>query len=163
MAYDFDLFVIGGGSGGIATARRAASYGAKVGLAEYDRLGGTCVNRGCVPKKLMVYASHFPKYVSEAKGYGWDIPHGTFDWNKMITDVNNEVKRLNAIYQRMVDNAEVKLYPVHARLLDGHTVEVGDEKVTAERILVAVGGKPVKPDIPGLEHAITSDGMFDLE
>ena len=162
MAYDFDLFVIGGGSGGIATARRAASHGAKVGLAEADRLGGTCVNRGCVPKKLMVYASHFPKYVSESAGYGWDIPQGTFDWHKMITDVNNEVKRLNSIYQRMVDNAEVKLYRTYARLLDGHTVEVGDEKVTAERILVAVGGKPVKPDIPGLEHAITSDGMFDL-
>ncbi|MGB7085905.1 MAG: glutathione-disulfide reductase [Phormidesmis sp.] len=162
MAYDFDLFVIGGGSGGIATARRAASYGAKVAVAESDRLGGTCVNRGCVPKKLMVYASRFPKYLSEAAGYGWDMEARSFDWNQMITDVNNEVKRLNGIYQRMVDNAEVKVFPVHAKLLDAHTLEVGDEKVTAERILVAVGGKPVKPDIPGLEHAITSDGMFEL-
>ncbi|MEO1446631.1 MAG: FAD-dependent oxidoreductase, partial [Cyanobacteria bacterium J06635_11] len=156
MTYDFDLFVIGGGSGGIATARRAASYGAKVAVAESDRLGGTCVNRGCVPKKLMVYASRFPKYVEDSAGYGWDVAPGNFDWRQMITDVTNEVKRLNGIYQRMVDNADVKVFPAHAKLLDGHTIEVGDEKVTAERILVAVGGKPVKPDIPGLEHAITS-------
>ena len=162
MAYDFDLFVIGGGSGGIATARRAASYGARVAVAESDRLGGTCVNRGCVPKKLMVYASRFPKYMEESAGYGWDMQANSFNWNKMITDVNNEVKRLNSIYQRMVDNAEVKLFPVHAKLLDPHTLEVGDQKVTAERILIAVGGKPVKPDIPGIELAITSDGMFEM-
>ncbi|MGD1863846.1 MAG: glutathione-disulfide reductase [Phormidesmis sp.] len=163
MAYDFDLFVIGGGSGGIATARRAASYGTKVALAENDRLGGTCVNRGCVPKKLMVYASHFPKYVSESHGYGWKYDSGVFCWETMITAVRNEVKRLNAIYQRMVDNAEVTIYRHYARLLDAHTVEVGEEKVTAERILIAVGGEPVKPDIPGIEHAITSDGMFELD
>jgi glutathione reductase (NADPH) len=163
MAYDFDLFVIGGGSGGIATARRAASYGARVAVAESDRLGGTCVNRGCVPKKLMVYASRFPKYLSESAGYGWDMRAHGFDWNTMITDVNNEVKRLNGIYQRMVDTAEVKIFPVHAKLLDPHTLEVGDQKVTAERILIAVGGEPVKPDIPGIEHAITSDGMFEMQ
>lgn len=163
MAYDFDLFVIGGGSGGIASSRRAASHGARVAVAENDRLGGTCVNRGCVPKKLMVYASSFPKYIEESAGYGWDIPPGQFDWHKMITAVNNEVKRLNEIYQRMVDNAEVKLYRNYARLLDPHTVEVGDEKVTAERILIAVGGHPVTPDIPGIEHAIVSDDMFDLQ
>ncbi|MEO0708599.1 MAG: glutathione-disulfide reductase [Cyanobacteria bacterium J06649_5] len=162
MTYDFDLFVIGGGSGGIATARRAASYGAKVAVAESDRLGGTCVNRGCVPKKLMVYASRFPKYVEDSAGYGWDVAPGNFDWRQMITDVTNEVKRLNGIYQRMVDNADVKVFPGHAKLLDGHTIEVGEEKVTAERILVAVGGKPVKPDIPGLEYAITSDDMFEM-
>ncbi len=162
MAYDFDLFVIGGGSGGIAAARRAASYGAKVAVAESDRLGGTCVNRGCVPKKLMVYASRFPKYLSEAAGYGWDMQANSFNWNRMITDVNNEVKRLNSIYQRMVDSAEVKIFPVHAKLLDGHTLEVGDQKVTAERILIAVGGEPVKPDLPGIEYAITSDGMFEM-
>ncbi|MEL6554810.1 MAG: glutathione-disulfide reductase [Cyanobacteria bacterium J06621_11] len=163
MAYDFDLFVIGGGSGGIATSRRAASHGAKVAVAEDDRLGGTCVNRGCVPKKLMVYASHFPKYVSESHGYGWKTQDGEFSWEEMITAVTNEVKRLNAIYQRMVDNAEVKVFPSRARLIDSHTVEVGDQKVTAERILIAVGGEPVKPDIPGIEHAITSDGMFELK
>ncbi|MEL6158392.1 MAG: glutathione-disulfide reductase [Cyanobacteria bacterium J06627_32] len=162
MAYDFDLFVIGGGSGGIATSRRAASYGARVAVAEYDRLGGTCVNRGCVPKKLMVYASRFPKYASESVGYGWKVDPGEFRWAQMLTDVNNEVKRLNGIYQRMVDNAEVKVFRSFAKLLDGHTLEVGEQKVTAERILVAVGGVPVKPDIPGIEHAITSDGMFEM-
>jgi glutathione reductase (NADPH) len=163
MAYDFDLFVIGGGSGGIATARRAASYGARVAVAENDRLGGTCVNRGCVPKKLMVYASRFPKYVSESAGYGWNIEARSFDWLKMITDVNNEVTRLNGIYQRMIDNAEVTLFRDHAKLLDGHTVEVGTSKISAERILIAVGGEPVKPDIPGIEYAITSDGMFEMK
>jgi glutathione reductase (NADPH) len=162
MTYDFDLFVIGGGSGGIATARRAASYGARVAVAENDRLGGTCVNRGCVPKKLMVYASRFPKYVSESAGYGWNLEARSFDWLKMITDVNNEVTRLNGIYQRMIDNAEVTLFRDHAKLLDGHTVEVGASKVSAERILIAVGGEPVKPNIPGIEHAITSDGMFEM-
>ncbi len=163
MAYDFDLFVIGGGSGGIATSRRAASHGARVAVAEDDRLGGTCVNRGCVPKKLMVYASHFPKYAEESKGYGWHVEPGVFDWEQMITAVNNEVSRLNAIYQRMVDSAQVKVFRRRARLLDAHTIEVDDKKVTAERILIAVGGKPVKPDIPGIEHAITSDGMFELK
>ncbi|MEL6602100.1 MAG: glutathione-disulfide reductase [Cyanobacteria bacterium J06614_10] len=162
MAYDFDLFVIGGGSGGIATSRRAASYGARVAVAEYDRLGGTCVNRGCVPKKLMVYASRFPKYATESAGYGWKVEPGIFDWKQMITDVNNEVRRLNDIYQRMVDNADVKVFRTRAKLLDGHTLEVGEQKVTAERILIAVGGVPTTPDIPGIEHAITSDGMFEL-
>ncbi|MEO0456407.1 MAG: glutathione-disulfide reductase [Cyanobacteria bacterium P01_A01_bin.114] len=163
MSYDFDLFVIGGGSGGISTARRAASYGAKVGVAEFDRLGGTCVNRGCVPKKLMVHASHFAAHAEEAAGYGWQFEPGRFDWLKMITAVNSEVSRLNKIYQRMIDNAEVKLFPVHAKLLDAHTLAVGDQKITADKILIAVGGEPSKPDIPGIEHAITSDDIFYLQ
>ena len=162
MTYDFDLFVIGGGSGGIAASRRAASHGAKVAVAEAHHLGGTCVNRGCVPKKLMVYAARFPKYVEESAGYGWKIAPGEFDWKKMITAVHGEVHRLNDIYQRMIDSAQVKLYTQYAKLLDAHTLEVGDEKVTAERILIAVGGHPVKPDIPGIEHTISSDGMFEL-
>lgn len=163
MSYDFDLFVLGGGSGGIATARRAAEYGAKVGLAEPDRLGGTCVNRGCVPKKLMVYASHFPAQFSEAEGYGWSKVESTLDWNKMITAVNQETVRLNGIYKTMLDKSKVQLFDVYAKLLDPHTVEVGDKKVTADKILIAVGGHPVKPDIPGIEHTIISDGMFALE
>ncbi len=110
MSYDFDLFVLGAGSGGIATARRAAQYGAKVGIVESDRLGGTCVNRGCVPKKLMVYASHFPAYFEESAGYGWTVGESSFDWHKMITAVNNEVTRLNGIYSRMLDNSGVQLY-----------------------------------------------------
>ncbi|MEO1340315.1 MAG: glutathione-disulfide reductase, partial [Cyanobacteria bacterium J06635_13] len=164
MSYDFDLFVIGAGSGGIATARRAAQYGAKVGIVESDRLGGTCVNRGCVPKKLMVYASHFPAGFEESAGYGWQIGESSFDWLKMITAVNNEVDRLNGIYQRMLDNSEVKVYRGYGKFVDPHTIEIGDQKVTAEKILIAVGGKPVKPDdIPGVEHAITSREIFNVK
>ncbi|NJL86541.1 MAG: glutathione-disulfide reductase [Leptolyngbyaceae cyanobacterium SM1_1_3] len=162
MSYDFDLFVIGGGSGGIATARRAAQHGAKVGIAENDRLGGTCVNRGCVPKKLMVYASHFPNYYEEAVGYGWSPVESQFDWTKMITVVNNEVIRLNSIYERMLVNSNVQLFRAYARFLDAHTLEVGEQKITADKILIAVGGVPVRPNIPGIEHAIVSDDIFHL-
>ena len=163
MSYDFDLFVIGGGSGGIATARRSAEYGAKVGVAEYDRLGGTCVNVGCIPKKLMVYASHFPELMSDAEGYGWSGVKSQLDWPKMIAAVNGEVARLNGIYQRMLDNSKVEFMHERARFIDQHTVQVGERVVTAERILIAVGGVPVRPDIPGIEHAIVSDDMFKLQ
>jgi glutathione reductase (NADPH) len=163
MSYDFDLFAIGGGSGGIASARRAAEYGAKVGIAENDRLGGTCVNRGCIPKKLMVYASHFPYQFKEAQGFGWSPVESSFDWTKMINAVNNELDRLNGIYQRMLDNSKVQLFRGYARLLDPHTIEIGDTKVTADKILIAVGGYPVKPDVPGIEHTIVSDDMFHLK
>lgn len=164
MTYDFDYFVIGGGSGGIASARRAAEYGAKVGLAEVGRLGGTCVNRGCVPKKLMVYASHFPEQFEAAKGYGWSLGETHFDWNQMLTAVNNETQRLNGIYERMLDKSGVKLYRCYARFIDEHTLSVGDEKITADKILIAVGGRPVLPtDIPGIEHAISSDDIFHLK
>ena len=180
MSYDFDLFVIGAGSGGIATARRAAQYGAKVGIVESDRLGGTCVNRGCVPKKLMVYASHFPAGFEESAGYGWTVGESSFDWLKMITAVNDEVTRLNGIYQRMLDTSEVKLYEGYGKFIDAHTIEIGDNldspynagnprnglsrKVTAEKILIAVGGKPVKPkNIKGIEHAITSREIFNVK
>jgi glutathione reductase (NADPH) len=162
MGYDFDLFVIGAGSGGIATARRAAEYGAKVGVAEFDRLGGTCVNRGCVPKKLMVYASHFPELFTDAVGYGWSPVESKLNWEQMITAVNNETHRLNGIYQRMLDNSKVELVSGHGRFIDHHTVEVGERRVTADRILIAVGGKPVRPIIPGIEHAIVSDDVFNL-
>ena len=164
MSYDFDLFVIGAGSGGIATARRAAQYGAKVGIVESDRLGGTCVNRGCVPKKLMVYASRFPAGFEESAGYGWTVGSSSFNWSKMITAVNDEVDRLNGIYQKMLDNSGVKVYQGYGKFVDSHTVEIGDRQVTAEKILIAVGGKPVKPDdIPGIEHAITSREIFHLK
>ncbi|MGF1588896.1 MAG: glutathione-disulfide reductase [Pleurocapsa sp.] len=164
MNYNFDLLVIGAGSGGIATARRAAQHGAKVGIVESDRLGGTCVNRGCVPKKLMVYASHFPAGFEESAGYGWTVGESSFDWLKMITAVNNEVDRLNGIYQKMLDNSGVTLYKGYGKFVDSHTIEIGDQKVTAEKILIAVGGKPVKPDdIPGVEHAITSREIFHVK
>ncbi len=163
MTYDYDLFVIGAGSGGIAAARRAAQYGAKVAIAEYDRLGGTCVNRGCIPKKLMVYASHFPDLFEDAQGFGWSPVQSTLDWQKMITAVNKELERLNGVYQNMLNNAAVELFRGYAKFLDPHTLEIGDRKVTADKILIAVGGYPVKPDIPGIEHAITSDDMFLLK
>ncbi|MEM9542875.1 MAG: glutathione-disulfide reductase, partial [Cyanobacteria bacterium P01_E01_bin.42] len=158
---DYDLFVIGGGSGGVATARRAAQYGAKVGLAENNLLGGTCVHRGCVPKKFMVYASHFPGQFDEAGGYGWTVGERSFDWVKLTTAVNNETTRLKGIYQGMLGKANVTVYPTRAKLLGPHTVEAGDQKVTAEKILVAVGGIPYRPEgIPGIEHAIVSDEIF---
>ena len=164
MNYDFDLFVIGAGSGGVASARRAAEYGAKVGIAEFDSLGGTCVNRGCVPKKLMVYASHFPETFQAASGYGWTVGETSFDWQKMITAVNNEVNRLAGVYQRLLDKSGVKIFRGYGSFIDEHTVAIGDEKVTAEKILIAVGGKPVKPDsIPGIEHAITSREIFHVQ
>lgn len=162
MSYDYDLFVIGAGSGGIASARRAAEYGARVGIVESGRLGGTCVNRGCVPKKLMVYASHFPAQFEEAQGYGWSAVESTLDWNHMVTAVNGEVTRLNGIYQRMLDGSKVEVFRGHGRLVDAHTIAIGDQTVTAEKILIAVGGKPVRPDFPGAEHAITSDDIFTL-
>ncbi|EFA73089.1 Glutathione reductase [Raphidiopsis brookii D9] len=163
MNYDFDLFVIGAGSGGIATARRAAEYGAKVGIAEFDRLGGTCVNRGCVPKKLMVYASHFPELFSDAVGYGWSSITSSLDWEKMINAVNNEVTRLNGIYQRMLDNSQVEVIQGYAKLVDNHNITVGERQVRADKILIAVGGYPTRPNIPGIEHAIVSDDMFHLK
>ncbi|MGB3614694.1 MAG: glutathione-disulfide reductase [Elainellaceae cyanobacterium] len=162
MAYEFDYFVIGAGSGGIASARRAAQYGAKVGVAEYGRLGGTCVNRGCVPKKLMVYASNFPNHFEEATGYGWSPVESQFDWIALTTAVNNEVSRLNGIYQRMLDNSNVKIFRDRARFIDPHTLQVGDRQVTAEKVLIAVGGEPSYPDIPGIEYAITSDDIFSF-
>ncbi len=162
MSYDYDLLVIGAGSGGIATARRAAEYGAKVAVIEFDRLGGTCVNRGCIPKKLMVYASHFPGLMAEATGYGWSPVESKLDWQRMVTQVNGEVARLNGIYQRMLDNSKVEVIVGKGSFVDSHTVAVGDKKYTGERILIAVGGEPVKPDIAGIEHALTSDEIFAL-
>ncbi|QSJ17304.1 glutathione-disulfide reductase [Nostoc sp. UHCC 0702] len=170
MNYDFDLFVIGAGSGGIATARRAAEYGAKVGIAEFDRLGGTCVNRGCVPKKLMLYASQFPVLFEEAQAYGWSPVQSSLDWEKMITAVNNDVNRLNGIYQKMLDNSQVEVLQGYGKFVDAHTILVGDasgglrqRQVTADKVLIAVGGHPIKPNILGIEHAITSDDIFHLK
>lgn len=163
MTYDYDLFVIGAGSGGIASARRAAQYGAKVAVAEFDRLGGTCVNRGCIPKKLMVYASNFPNLFEESQGFGWSPVKSSIDWQKMITAVNKEVERLNGVYLNMINKANVELIRGYAKFLDAHTVEIDKRKITANKILIAVGGHPVKPDLPGIEYAITSDEMFHLE
>ncbi|NJM19579.1 MAG: glutathione-disulfide reductase [Richelia sp. SM1_7_0] len=163
MTYDYDLFVIGAGSGGLAASKRAASYGAKVAIAEYDLVGGTCVIRGCVPKKLMVYASHFPSLFASAAGYGWKVGDTELDWEKLITSIDKEVRRLSALHISLLEKAGVELIPSRAALIDEHTIEVDGRKVTADKILIAVGGKPSKPDIPGMEYAITSNEIFHLK
>lgn len=162
MDFDYDLFVLGAGSGGVRASRMSASYGAKVAVAESMFLGGTCVNVGCVPKKLFVYGSHFHEEFEDAKNYGWDVPKSAFDWSTLRDNKTKEIKRLNGIYNNLLDTAGVTLYEAHARLLDAHTVQVGEETVTARYILVATGGWPVMPDIPGIEHAISSNEAFYL-
>lgn len=162
MDFDYDLFVLGAGSGGVRASRMSASYGAKVAVAESMFLGGTCVNVGCVPKKLFVYGSHFHEDFQDAKNYGWEVPLSTFDWPTLRDNKTKEINRLNGIYNNLLDDAGVTLYQHHARLLDPHTVQVGDETVTARYILVATGGWPVMPDIPGIEHAISSNEAFYL-
>lgn len=162
-SYDFDLFVIGIGSGGTRAARMIASTGARVAAAEERYYGGTCVNVGCVPKKLLVYGSHFHEDMEDAREYGWDVTVGEFDWNLLIRKKNKEIERLNGIYRRLMDNAGVTVFDARATLIDRHTLDVGGKTVTAEKILIAVGGWPTKPEIPGIEHAITSNEVFYLE
>ena len=159
---DFDLLVIGGGSGGVACARRAASYGARAAVIENDRLGGTCVHRGCIPKKLLVYASHFSHDFEDAAGYGWIVGDHSFDWPAMVRAKSAELDRLEGIYERLLRDAGATQITGTGRLLDAHTVAVGDEKHRAETIVIATGGRPTMPDIPGIELAVSSDEMFDL-
>lgn len=163
MNYDFDLFVIGAGSGGVRAARFAASFGAKVAVAESRYLGGTCVNVGCVPKKLLVYGAHFAEAFDQAEGFGWQLGEASFDWATLIGNKNREIQRLNGIYRNLLVNSGVTLLEGHARLLDGHRVEVNGQAFSARHILLATGGWPQKPDIPGAEHAITSNEAFFLE
>jgi len=163
MAYDFDLFVIGAGSGGVRAARFAAGFGAKVAVAESRYLGGTCVNVGCVPKKLLVYGAHYAEDIGQAQGYGWTIDGATFDWKTLIANKDREIQRLNGIYRSILVDSGVTLLQAHARLVDAHTVEVGGKQYTAEHILIATGGWPHVPAIPGREHAITSNEAFYLE
>jgi glutathione reductase (NADPH) len=163
MTYDYDLFVIGAGSGGLAASKRAASYGAKVAIAENDLVGGTCVIRGCIPKKLMVYGSHFPALFHDAAGYGWKVGEAELDWEHFITSIDKEVRRLSQLHIGFLERAGVSLIPARASLVDPHTVEVDGRKVTAEKILIAVGGRPVKPDLPGMEYGITSNEIFHLK
>jgi glutathione reductase (NADPH) len=163
MTFDYDLFVIGAGSGGLAASKRAASYGAKVAIAEYDLVGGTCVIRGCVPKKLMVYSSHFPALFSDASGYGWKVGNAELDWEYFITSIDKEVRRLSQLHISFLEKAGVELISGRATLVDPHTVEVDGRKFTADKILIAVGGRPVKPDLPGMEYGITSNEIFHLK
>lgn len=160
--YDYDLFVIGVGSGGTRAARMIASTGAKVAAAEQQFLGGTCVNVGCVPKKLMVFASHFAEDFEDAAGFGWDVKPDRFNWSRLIENKNTEISRLNGVYRRLLDNAGVKLYEAPAKIIDRHTIMVGNETVTTDRIIVATGGWPTMPEIPGIEHAISSNEVFFL-
>lgn len=159
---DFDLFVIGAGSGGVRASRMAAAHGAKVAIAEESRVGGTCVIRGCVPKKLLVYASHFHEDFADAANYGWTIGEAHFDWSTLIANKDREIDRLNGIYKKLLAGSNVTLLEQRAALVDRHTVEVGGRKVTAKHILIACGGWPEKPDLPGIEHAITSNDAFHL-
>jgi len=160
--FDFDLFVIGAGSGGVSTARMSASYRARVPIAEDRYMGGTCVNVGCVPKKLYSYASHFRSDCTDSKGFGWQGSVPAFDWNVLRDNKTAEISRLNGIYDTLLDGSGVTLYNARARLLDKHTVEIGDQKVTSEKILIATGGWPFVPQFPGSELAVTSNEIFDL-
>ena len=163
--YDYDLFVIGGGSGGVRAARvAAAETDARVALAEEDRYGGTCVIRGCVPKKLMVFASEFSHMPELARGYGWDIADGTFDWSAFRGHLNHELDRLEGIYRNILSNSGVETFDARARLKDKHTVELSTgETKTARTILVATGGHPVRPDLPNAQMGIVSDDIFHME
>jgi len=161
-SFDYDLFVIGAGSGGLAASKRAAVHGAKVAIAEGDLVGGTCVIRGCVPKKLMVYASHFSHFPHEAAGYGWTIPEGTFDWSKLRDSIQTEILRLSQFHIDSLEKSSVELISGFAKFVDPHTVAVGDRQFTAERILIAVGGEASKPNLLGMEYATTSKEMFLL-
>ncbi len=156
----FDLIVVGGGSGGVACARRAAGYGAKVALCEDNRVGGTCVIRGCIPKKLMRYGAHFADHFRAAHGYGWRV-EAKLDWRALIDARDREIDRLNGVYLGMLDKAGVRLITARGRVTATNAVEAGGETHTADRILVAVGARPSTPKLSGIEHAITSDDALE--
>ncbi len=161
--YDYDLVTIGAGSGGVRASRIAANHGAKVACFEERYLGGTCVNVGCVPKKLLVYASHYGEDFADAAGFGWHVGHREFSWKKLIANKNAEITRLNSIYRRLLDGAGVEIIEKRATLKDAHTVVADGVEVTAANILIGTGGWPTAPDIPGAELAITSNEAFFLD
>ncbi len=163
MSHDFDLFVIGAGSGGVRAARFAAGFGARVAVAESRYLGGTCVNVGCVPKKLLVYGAHFTEDFEQAAGFGWSLGEANFDWPTLIANKNREIQRLNGIYRNLLVNSGVSLLEGHARILGPHQVEVNGQAYSAGYILIATGGWPQLPDIPGKELAISSNEAFHLQ
>jgi len=163
MKYDYDLFVIGAGSGGVRASRMAASFGAKVAVCEDRYYGGTCVNVGCVPKKLYVYASQYSSDFSDSKGYGWTSGEAHFDWATLRDNKVVEIDRLQGIYKTMLGGAKVEVIDGHGKIIDPHTVEVAGQQFSAERILIAVGGWPFVPDIQGKEHVVSSNEIFDLE
>src|SRR5690606_8632852 len=160
---EYDYLVIGGGSGGVATARRAAEYGAKVLLIESDRLGGTCVNVGCVPKKVMWYAASIADALRDAPGYGFTVAGHEFDWATLKQRRDAYIKRLNGVYAGMAQKAGVDLVPGFAHFVDPHTVDVTGHHSRARHLVIATGGRPNVPPIPGAELGISSDGFFGLE
>jgi len=161
--YDYDLFTIGAGSGGVRASRMAAAYGARVAVAEERRLGGTCVNVGCIPKKLLVYASHYGEDFEDAGAYGWTVGERRFDWATLIANKDREIERLNGIYRRILDEHGVEIFAGRAVIVDPHTVEIAGRRVTAAHILVATGSWPRIPQGPGAELAISSNEIFHLE
>ncbi|MEM9623431.1 MAG: glutathione-disulfide reductase [Pseudomonadota bacterium] len=162
MAYDYDLYVIGAGSGGVRASRISAGYGARVAVAESTYLGGTCVNVGCVPKKLFVYGSHFHEDFEDATAYGWDVQAEGFDWPTLRDNKTREIERLNGIYANLLSSAGVDLHEGHAKLVDPHTISINGQTYTAKNILIATGGWPSVPEFPGREHVITSNEAFYL-
>lgn len=160
--FDFDLVVIGAGSGGVRAARIAASHGAKVAICEESRVGGTCVIRGCVPKKLLAYAAHFSEDFEDAVGFGWTVGERSFSWPKLIAAKDKEIDRLNQVYLKLLEQSGVELFSQRGSFIDNHTVQIGERVVRAQRILIASGARPWLPDIPGIEHAFSSDEAFHL-
>ena len=163
MSFQYDLFVIGAGSGGVRASRIAANLGANVAVAEDRYLGGTCVNVGCVPKKLFVYASHYREDFKDAHGFGWQVKQASFDWEALRDNKTREIERLNGVYGNLLDNANVDLISGRARIIDANTVEVNQQQFTAKNILIATGGWPYVPEFPGNEHVITSNEIFYLD
>jgi glutathione reductase (NADPH) len=163
MKFDYDLFTIGGGSGGVRASRVSAGYGAKVAIAESGRFGGTCVNVGCIPKKLFSYAAHWREDFETAASFGWTVGEPRFDWATLLANKDREIARLNGVYERVLSLAGVEIMRGRASVVDAHTVEINGRRVSAKHILVATGSWPTVPDIPGREHAITSNEAFHLE
>jgi glutathione reductase (NADPH) len=160
--FDYDLFVIGAGSGGVRASRIAAGFGARVAVAEHFRVGGTCVIRGCVPKKLLVYASHFHEDFEDAAGYGWTVSGSQFSWPTLIANKNREISRLEGIYAKLLEGSKVSVHRGKATVVEPNTVDMDGRRITAANILVATGGWPNMPEIPGIEYCITSNEAFEL-
>jgi glutathione reductase (NADPH) len=161
--YDFDLITLGAGSGGVRASRLAAALGARVAIVEERYLGGTCVNAGCIPKKLLVYAAEFADHFDDARGFGWTVGDRRVDWTELIRRKDREIERLNGVYRRLLEGSGARIFEAHAVLADAHTVMVDGTRYTAETILIATGGWPWKPDMPGREHLVTSNEAFHLE
>src|SRR3954468_10177606 len=161
---DYDLFVIGAGSGGVRAARMASAYGARVAIAEEHKVGGTCVIRGCVPKKLLVYGAHFAEDIEDAAMFGWDVPHKRFDWPTLRDNVLAEVGRLEGAYTETLTNHGVEIFHERATLTGAHSLKLASgREITADRILIATGARPQMPEIEGIEHAISSNEVFHLD